>query len=95
MLNSHIPKLSGVCYALRSMFISVTLSNQFTMHILFCYKIWNNYWGKSSNSGKISILPLKIVRIVAGAQPRTSCRSLWTIEGFYLLPTNIYFHEWT
>jgi hypothetical protein len=33
--------------------------------------------GNSSNSGKISTLQKKIVRFIAGVQPRTSCRSLF------------------
>ena len=39
----------------------------------------------SSNSGKIFTLQKKIVRIMAGAQPRTSCRSLFT-KKFEILP---------
>ena len=34
-------------------------------------------WGNSSNIGKIFILQKKINRIMAGAQPRTCCRSLF------------------
>jgi hypothetical protein len=33
--------------------------------------------GNSSNIGKIFTLQKKIVRIVAGAKPKTSCRSLF------------------
>jgi hypothetical protein len=39
--------------------------------------MWNNFGGNSSNSGKIFILQTKIIRIMAGTQPRTSCRSLF------------------
>jgi hypothetical protein len=35
------------------------------------------FWSNSSNSGKIFMLQKKTVRIMAGAQPRTSCRSLF------------------
>jgi len=34
------------------------------------------FWVVSSNSGKISTVQNKIVMIMAGAQPRTFCRSL-------------------
>jgi len=34
-------------------------------------------WGNSSNRGKIFILQNKIIRIMASAQPRTCCRSLF------------------
>ena len=37
------------------------------------------FWGgKPSNSGKIFTSQTKIVKIMAGAQPRTSCTSLFT-----------------
>jgi len=35
------------------------------------------FWGNSSNSGKTFTLQKKIVRLMAGAQPSTSCRSLF------------------
>jgi hypothetical protein len=35
------------------------------------------FWGNSSNSRKIGTFQKKIVRIMAGAQPRSSCRSLF------------------
>ena len=34
------------------------------------------FWGNSFNSGKTFTLQKKIIRIMAGAQPCTSCRSL-------------------
>jgi len=34
------------------------------------------FWGIASNSGKIFTVQNKIVMIMAGAQPRTFCRSL-------------------
>jgi hypothetical protein len=55
----------------------LTLSNQFIMHSLFYYKIWNNFWCNCSDSEKIVTLQKQIVRIMAGAQPRISYRSLF------------------
>ena len=58
--------------------ISLTLSpsNQFTMHTLvLLYNLEQFFWSNSSNSGKSFTLHKKIIRILAGAQPRTSCRS--------------------
>jgi hypothetical protein len=37
------------------------------------------FWGKSSTSGNIFILQKKIIRIMVGAQPRTSFKQLDTI----------------
>jgi hypothetical protein len=45
------------------------------LHLFIKYGII--LWGNSSNSGKILTSQMKIVRIMAGAQPRTSCRSLF------------------
>ena len=74
-----IPKLSEAYYAIRSM---VHISNINTLKsinyvhfhsiikygMIFC-------GGYSSNSGKIFTLQKKSVTIMAGAQPRTPCRS--------------------
>jgi hypothetical protein len=79
-----IPKLSGACYVVRMM---VHISNITTLksiyfayfHSIIKYEII--FWGNSSNSGKIFTLQKKIIRNMAGAQPRTSCRSLFkTLE---------------
>ena len=60
-----------------SISVTLTLSNKFTMHLPFYYKYWVIFGGKCFNSGKIFTLQKKIGRITAGAQPRTSCRSLF------------------
>jgi len=49
----------------------------------------------SSNSGKIFALQKKIVRFMAGAQPRTLCRSLFKNDRFCPFHVNICFHLWT
>ena len=75
-----ISKLSGVCYALRSM---VHISNINTIksiyyscsHSIIKYGIFLR--GNSSNSVKVFTLQKKTVRIRAGAQSRTSCRCIF------------------
>jgi len=37
------------------------------------------FWGNYSKSGKIFTLQKKIIRIMAGAQAKTSCRSLFKL----------------
>jgi hypothetical protein len=58
--------------------ISVTLthSSHFTMRNFIVIKYGIIFGGNSSNSGRIFTLQKKIIRIMAGAQPVTSCRSL-------------------
>ena len=74
-----IPKLNATCYAIRSM---VHIGNINTLKSIYCayfhsvIKYGVIFWGNSSNSGKIFALQKKIIRIMAFAQPRTSCSSL-------------------
>jgi hypothetical protein len=79
-IEQMIPNLSASCCTVRSM---VHISNFNTLksiynayfHSIIKYEL--NVWGNSTNSGKIFTLQKKIVRIMAGAQLRTSCRSLF------------------
>jgi hypothetical protein len=74
-----IRKLSGACYAVRSI---VHISDITTLRsIYFTYfhsiiKCGIIFWVISSSSAKIFTLR-KIIRILAGAQLRTSCRNLF------------------
>jgi hypothetical protein len=77
-IEQMIPKLSAACYAIRS---AVHINNINTLkliynahfHSIIKYEII--VWGNSTNSGKIYTLQKKIIRIMAGTQPRNSCRS--------------------
>ena len=80
-----IHKLRGTCYAARSM---VVISNINTLKSIY-YAYFHSFMkygiilgGKSSKSGKFSLYKKK--RIMACAQPRTSCRSLF--KEFVILP---------
>jgi hypothetical protein len=54
--------------------VTLTLSNEFNMHTFI---LLYNMEGNLSNSGKIFTSQMKIIRIMAGAQLRTSCISLF------------------
>ena len=54
-----------------------TLNSVYYTYFYYVIKYWIILWGNSSKSGKVFTLQKKIVRIVAGAQPRTSCTSLF------------------
>jgi len=77
-----IPKVSRPCYAIRLM---VCISNINTLksihytyfHSIILIKYGIIFWGNSSNNGKIFTLQKKIIRMMAGAQSRTSCSSLF------------------
>ena len=73
-IEQMIPKLSGACYAIRSM-VHISTFNTLKSIYYACFhciiKYGMIFGGNSSNSGKIFTLQKRIVRIMAGAQPRT------------------------
>ena len=78
-VEKMICKLSGAYYTVRSM---VHISNFNTLKLIY-YVYFHSvikygiiFWINSSISGKIFMLQKKIVRIIAGAQPRTLFRKL-------------------
>ena len=79
-IEEMTPKVCKACYA--SMAI-VRISNiNILKSIYYAYfhsitKYGIIFCGNSSNSGRIFTLQKKTIRHMAGAQPRTSCRSLF------------------
>jgi len=68
-----IPKLSGACYAVRSMVRISNINPLKSIYDAYVHSVIQYgtiLGGISSNSGKIFTLQKKIVRIMAGAQPR-------------------------
>ena len=79
-IEQMVPKLSGACCVVRSM---INNSNINTLKSI-CYAYFHSilkyvifFVGNSSNNGKVFTLQKKIVRIMADAQPRSSCSSLF------------------
>jgi len=75
-----IPKLSGACYAIRSMVYFSNINSLKSIYYANCHSVikYGIILGvNSSSSGKIFTLHIKVVRIMAGAQPSTVCRSLF------------------
>ena len=75
-----IPKLSAACQAIRSMVHTGNINKVKSIYYIYPHSVIKYgiiFWGSSSNSGKIFTLQMKIVRIMASAQPRTSCKSLF------------------
>jgi hypothetical protein len=74
-----ILKLSGACYAVRLMVHVSNINIHKPVHYVYFRSIIKYgiiFGGNSSNSRRVFNLQEKIVRITAGTQPRTSCRSL-------------------
>jgi hypothetical protein len=79
-IEEIIPKFSAACDAIRSMvwFSNInTLKSIYYAYFHSVIKYGIIFWGNFSNNGKISTLQQKIIRTMAGAQSRTSCRSLF------------------
>jgi len=75
-----IPKLSEAYYAVRSMVQISNINTLKSIHYAYFPSLINYgiiFWDNSSNSGKIFTLQKEIIRIMAGAQLRTLCRSLF------------------
>ena len=78
-INQIIPKPSVACYMVRQMY---RVCNNDTLgsiyfpyfHSIASYRII--LWGNSSYSRKIFTLQKRIIRIMIGAHPRTSCREI-------------------
>jgi hypothetical protein len=89
------PNLIWACYAIRLM-VHInnidTLKSIYYVYFHFVIKYGIIFWGNSYNSGKIFTLQKKFFRIMAGAQPRTSYRSLFeqSEQGFLT-----FFVPWT
>ena len=95
-IEEMICKFSGACHAVRFM---IHISNiNAVKSIYYAYfhsfiKYGIIFWGNSSNSGNILTSQKKIIKIMAGAQPRTSCKSLFKhLRDSYLFHASIFFH---
>ena len=85
-IEQMIPKLSGAYFAVKSMVHISNINHLKSIYYAYYHSIIKYgiiVWGKSSNSGKIFNLQKKIFRIVTGAQPRTSSRSLFKELAFH------------
>jgi mannose/fructose/N-acetylgalactosamine-specific phosphotransferase system component IID len=94
-IDKMVPKLSGACYAVGSMYhISNinTLKSVYFTHFYSITKYGIIFWGNSSNSKKIFTLQKKIITIMVGAQPRTPCRSLFKKSEILPIPCQYIFH---
>jgi hypothetical protein len=79
-IDQTVPKLSGACYAIRSM---SHVSNTVTLKVIyFAYfhsimKYGIIFGGNSSSSKNVFTLQKKVIRIIAGVKPRHSSRNLF------------------
>jgi hypothetical protein len=90
-----IPKLSGAGYAVRSMVHVWNINTLISIYYTYFHSSTKHgiiLGSKSQNSGNIYTSQKKSVRIMAGAQPRTSCRSLFQQLEILSVPCQYTFH---
>jgi hypothetical protein len=78
--DQMIPKLSGSCYADRSMFHISNINTLKSIYFAYFHSIVQYgiiFWENSTNSRKVFTLQKKIIGIMVGAHPRTPCRSMF------------------
>jgi hypothetical protein len=93
-IDQMIPKLSWACYAVRSMFHIVNIYTMKSIYFAYFQSIMKYgiiLGGNSSNSTRVFTLQKKIIRIMAGAKPRNSCRSLFKKLDILPLPCEYIF----
>jgi len=75
-----IPKLSAACYTVRQMYHICNNDTLRSIYFAYFHSIASYgiiFWGSSSHSKRIFTLQKRIIRIMADAHPRTSCRRLF------------------
>jgi len=79
-IDQIVPKLSAACYMVRQMYYICNNDTFKLMYFAYFYSVASYgiiLGGNSSNIKKILTLQKRIIRIMVGAHPRTSCRKLF------------------
>jgi len=75
--------MSRACYAVRAMYSFSSLNTLKMIYFAYFHLVINDgiIWGNSSESYKIFLAQKKIVRIMTGSRPKTSCKQLFQSLG--------------
>jgi hypothetical protein len=79
-IDQIVPKLSAACCMVRQMYYICNNDTLRSIYFVYFHSIASYriiLGGNSSNSKKIFTLQKRIIRIMVGAHPRTSCRRLF------------------
>ena len=92
-----IPKLSGVCYLIRTLYSSCSLQTLKLVYYAYFHSVMDYgiaFWGNSTDSKKIFLQQKKIIGIITGSNPGTSCRTVpWAANTDFNFPVYISFDE--
>ena len=85
-----LPKLSRACYAVRAM-CPISCMTTLKMIYFACFRSIINYGiifgGNSTECKKVFLAQKKIIRIMTGSRPRTSCKPLFQSLGILTIPS--------
>jgi len=85
-----LPKLNSACYAVRAMYPINCMNTLKMINFAYFHSIINYgiiFWGNSTESKKVFLAQKKIIRIMTGSRPRTSCKPLFQSLGILTVPS--------
>jgi hypothetical protein len=85
-----LPKLSRACYAVRAMYPFSILNMLKMIYFAYFHSIIHYgivFWGNSTESKKVFLAQKKVIRIMIGSRPRTSCKPLFQSLGILTIPS--------
>jgi hypothetical protein len=89
-IDSLIPKLSSVCYAIRAIKLSVNQETRLMVYYAYFHSIIHYgiiSWGNSSYAINVFYLQKSMIRIIAGIGNRTSCKQSFVVLKILTLPS--------
>ena len=89
-INQTVPKFSSPCYMVRQMYYTCNNDTLKSIYFAYFHSIASYgiiLGGNSSNSRKIFTLQKRVIRIMVGAHPRTSCRRLFKKLEILIVPS--------
>jgi len=79
-----LPKMSRACYAVRAIYSFSSLNTLKMTYFAYFHSVINYgiiFWENSLQSNKILLAQKKIVKIMTGSRPKTSCKPLFQSLG--------------
>jgi hypothetical protein len=83
-----LPKLSVACFSIRNLIHSLNLDILHMLYFVYFHSLFQYgiiFWGNSTHAQQVFKLQKRVVRVMSGAGPRSSCRSLF--RKLNILPT--------
>jgi len=75
-----LPKLSAACFSIRNLIPTLNLDILHTVYFAYFHSVLQYgivFWGNSTHAHQVFKLQKRVVRVMSGVGPRSSCRSLF------------------